>query len=46
MLDIARDSTPREAHSSFLALAMKWHPDRLPPELFPCARRVRASSRA
>ncbi len=35
MLDIARDSTPREAHSSFLALAMKWHPDRLPPELFP-----------
>jgi tetratricopeptide (TPR) repeat protein len=35
MLDLARDSTPREAQSSFLALAMKWHPDRLPPELFP-----------
>jgi tetratricopeptide (TPR) repeat protein len=35
MLDLARDSTPQEAKSSFLALAMQWHPDRLPPELFP-----------
>jgi tetratricopeptide (TPR) repeat protein len=35
MLDLARDSTPREAQASFLALAMKWHPDRLPLELFP-----------
>ena len=35
MLDLARDSTIDEARSSFLALAMKWHPDRLPPELFP-----------
>jgi curved DNA-binding protein CbpA len=35
MLDLARDATPEEAESSFLALAMKWHPDRLPPELFP-----------
>ena len=46
MLDLARDSTMDEAQSSFLALAMKWHPDRLPPELFPCARHVRTSSRA
>jgi hypothetical protein len=35
MLDLARDSTMDEARSSFLSLAMKWHPDRLPPELFP-----------
>jgi tetratricopeptide (TPR) repeat protein len=35
MLDLARDSTAEEARSSFPALAMKWHPDRLPPELFP-----------
>jgi tetratricopeptide (TPR) repeat protein len=35
MLDLARDSTPEETKASFLALAMKWHPDRLPPELFP-----------
>ncbi len=35
MLDLARDSTPEQARGSFLALAMKWHPDRLPPELFP-----------
>jgi curved DNA-binding protein CbpA len=35
MLDLARDSTPEDAESSFLALAMKWHPDRLPPELLP-----------
>ncbi len=35
MLDLARDSTPMEAEASFLALAMKWHPDRLPPELSP-----------
>ncbi len=35
MLDLARDSTPQDAESSFLALAMKWHPDRLPPELLP-----------
>jgi curved DNA-binding protein CbpA len=35
MLDLARDSTAEEARSSFLALALKWHPDRLPPELLP-----------
>jgi tetratricopeptide (TPR) repeat protein len=35
MLDLARDSAPEEAESSYLALALKWHPDRLPPELFP-----------
>ncbi len=35
MLNLARDSTPEEAESGFLALVMKWHPDRLPPELLP-----------
>ena len=35
MLDLARDSTPKDAESAFLGLAMKWHPDRLPPELLP-----------
>ncbi len=35
MLDLARDSTPEEAEASFLALALKWHPDRLAPELLP-----------
>ncbi|HEX8791379.1 MAG TPA: DnaJ domain-containing protein [Polyangiaceae bacterium] len=42
MLDIARDATRDEVESAFLALAKKWHPDRLPPELAPareaCAR--------
>ncbi len=35
MLGLARDSTKEEAEASFFALAKKWHPDRLPPELFP-----------
>lgn len=35
MLDLARDATPDEAESSFLALAKRWHPDRLPPDLGP-----------
>ncbi len=35
MLDIARDATRDEVESSFLALAKRWHPDRLPPELAP-----------
>jgi tetratricopeptide (TPR) repeat protein len=42
MLDIARDATADEVEGAFLALAKKWHPDRLPPELAPareaCAR--------
>ena len=42
MLDLARDATKEDANSSFFALVKKWHPDRLPPELFPvkdaCAR--------
>ncbi|HEX4447476.1 MAG TPA: DnaJ domain-containing protein [Polyangiaceae bacterium] len=35
MLDLARDSTPEEAETSFYALVKKWHPDRLPAELVP-----------
>ncbi len=35
MLELARDSTPEEAETSFYALVKKWHPDRLPPELAP-----------
>jgi curved DNA-binding protein CbpA len=35
MLELAPDSTPKDAESAYLALAMKWHPDRLPPELLP-----------
>ena len=42
MLDLARDSTPEEAETSFYVLVKKWHPDRLPAELTPvrehCAR--------
>lgn len=42
MLDLARDATKEDADSSFFGLVKKWHPDRLPPELFPvkeaCAR--------
>ena len=42
MLDLARDSTPEEAETSFYALVKKWHPDRLPADLVPvrehCAR--------
>lgn len=42
MLDVARDATREEIESTFVALAKKWHPDRLPPELAPareaCAR--------
>jgi tetratricopeptide (TPR) repeat protein len=35
MLEIARDATQDEVEAAFLALAKKWHPDRLPPELAP-----------
>jgi len=35
MLELAPDSTPKDAESAFVALAMKWHPDRLPSELLP-----------
>jgi curved DNA-binding protein CbpA len=35
MLDLARDATKEEANLSFFALVKRWHPDRLPPELFP-----------
>ncbi len=35
MLDLARDSTKEDANNSFFSLVKKWHPDRLPPELFP-----------
>jgi curved DNA-binding protein CbpA len=42
MLELARDATKDDANLSFFALVKKWHPDRLPPELFPvkeaCAR--------
>jgi curved DNA-binding protein CbpA len=42
MLELARDATKEEANLSFFTLVKKWHPDRLPPELFPvreaCAR--------
>jgi tetratricopeptide (TPR) repeat protein len=33
MLDLARDATRDEVESTFVALAKRWHPDRLPPEL-------------
>lgn len=33
MLDVARDATSEEIENVFFALAKKWHPDRLPPEL-------------
>ena len=33
MLDLARDATREDVQSSFLKLAKKWHPDRLPSEL-------------
>lgn len=33
MLDVARDATRDEVENAFLALAKRWHPDRLPPEL-------------
>ena len=35
MLELARDSSKEEAEQSFYALAKRWHPDRLPPELYP-----------
>lgn len=35
MLDIARDATQADVESAFFALAKRWHPDRLPPELAP-----------
>jgi tetratricopeptide (TPR) repeat protein len=35
MLDLARDATQPEIESAFFALAKKWHPDTLPPELAP-----------
>ncbi|MGH7269193.1 MAG: J domain-containing protein, partial [Polyangiaceae bacterium] len=35
MLDIARDATQKDVRDAFLALAKRWHPDRLPPELAP-----------
>jgi curved DNA-binding protein CbpA len=42
MLDLARDATPEQIETSYFALAKRWHPDRLPPELAPvkdaCAR--------
>jgi curved DNA-binding protein CbpA len=42
MLDIARDATREQVGAAYFALAKRWHPDRLPPELAPvkdaCAR--------
>ncbi len=35
MLDIARDATHEDIETAFFALAKRWHPDRLPPELAP-----------
>jgi len=35
MLELARDATQDEVETSFLELAKTWHPDRLPPELWP-----------
>jgi tetratricopeptide (TPR) repeat protein len=35
MLEVARDATHEDVQSSFLTLAKKWHPDRLPSELAP-----------
>jgi tetratricopeptide (TPR) repeat protein len=35
MLGVARDATHAEVESAFFALAKRWHPDRIPPELAP-----------
>ncbi len=35
MLDVARDAKAEEIKSAFFALAKRWHPDRLSPELAP-----------
>jgi tetratricopeptide (TPR) repeat protein len=35
MLDIPREANGPEAESAFFAMAKRWHPDRLPPELAP-----------
>jgi curved DNA-binding protein CbpA len=35
MLGLERDATKDGVDSAFLALAKKWHPDRIPPELAP-----------
>jgi tetratricopeptide (TPR) repeat protein len=35
MLDLPRDAARADVESAFFALAKKWHPDRLPPELAP-----------
>jgi curved DNA-binding protein CbpA len=35
MLDLARDATHSDVEAAFFALAKRWHPDRLPPELAP-----------
>jgi tetratricopeptide (TPR) repeat protein len=35
MLDIARDAKTEDVETAFFALAKRWHPDRLPPELAP-----------
>jgi curved DNA-binding protein CbpA len=35
MLDVARDATHDDVETAFFALAKRWHPDRLPPELAP-----------
>ncbi|MBV9946079.1 MAG: tetratricopeptide repeat protein [Myxococcales bacterium] len=35
MLDLARDARREEVEAAYFALAKKWHPDRLPPELAP-----------
>jgi tetratricopeptide (TPR) repeat protein len=35
MLDIPRESSGEDAESAFIAMAKRWHPDRLPPELAP-----------
>lgn len=35
MLDVARDATREQVEASYVALAKRWHPDRLPPELAP-----------
>jgi len=35
MLDVARDATRDDVEAAFLAMAKRWHPDRLPPELAP-----------
>jgi curved DNA-binding protein CbpA len=33
MLDLARDATKEQIDAAYFALAKRWHPDRLPPEL-------------